>query len=144
MTKKVFFLLLLVQGVVLVFAQDGASRLLEILDNALNTAADSSKTAPAAGQSLSDVPAFNIINNTGFTIKSIFICPVDSEIWETSIFNGSLYNGQSTRINLELPLSKANRYNIRLVDVDGDRYSKYDIDISSPLVIVVSISDFEF
>jgi hypothetical protein len=145
MIKKAFLLCLLLTGLVPVFSQDEGSRLLDILDTALNAAEGSIPSAsPAPAQGGGENPAFNILNKTGFTIKAIFISAAGEDSGEKNVFNGNLYNGQSTRILLELPRSKANRYNIRLVDADGDRYSKHDVDISSPVVIVISISDFEF
>jgi hypothetical protein len=145
MKKKGIFLLLSFMAAAFVFAQDEGSRLLDLLDSALE-AAEGSRLAPSPvpSQGSAENSLFNILNKTGFTIKTIFISSEDSGAGETTIFNGNLYNDQSARINLNIPGSKTSRYKIRLVDADGDWYSKYDVDISASSVIVITISDFEF
>jgi hypothetical protein len=91
----------------------------------------------------SEHPTFNILNRTGFTLKNIEISRVNSDGQGLITFNGSLYNGQSARVTLRAPLSEANRYDIRLMDVDGARYSKHDVEITEYAVIEIRIGDFE-
>jgi hypothetical protein len=148
MKRKTITLFLLISGALAVYSQDEASRLLNLLDSVLNTAAEVGKAAPSSSSSPPSAPAegnptFNILNKTGFIIKSISITQADSGD-ETSItLNGNLYNGQSARVSLTVPLSVANRYDIRLVDVDGDQYAKQNVEITDFAIIEVRINDFE-
>lgn len=90
-----------------------------------------------------EVTAFYVLNNTGFTIKSVFLCPADTENWGPAVFNGYIYNGQNTRINLAPPVQSGS-YHIRLVDIDGDRYSKFGVEVKDFETVEITIGEFDF
>ena len=142
--KKTGIILVLLAGAAgVIYSQDETSRLLNLLDNVLNTAAEVGRSGAPAAPANSETPTFNILNKTGFTLKSIEISRANSDAQGLITFNGSLYNGQSARVTLRVPLSEANRYDIRLVDVDGARYAKHDVEITEYAVIEVLIGDFD-
>jgi flagellin-like hook-associated protein FlgL len=143
MKKRIITLFLFISAAVFVYSQDETSRLLNLLDNVLNTAAEVGKSVPSPSQTNPENPTFNILNKTGFTVKNIEISQTNSTGQGILTFNGNLYNGQSARVTLKVPLSETNRYNIRLVDVDGARYSKQDVEITEYAVIEIRIGDFE-
>ena len=143
MKKTGVILLLLICGAGMAYSQDEASRLLNLLDNVLNTASEMGRSTPQALQPNSGNTTVNILNKTGFTVKSIEISRSDSGDQGVVTVNGSLYSGQSARVTLRGPLSEASRYDIRLVDEDGDRYLKHDVEITEFAVIEIRIGDFE-
>lgn len=143
MRKKNIVLLLLIGVAFAAKGQESDTRLLNLLDNVLGTTSGAGKTPSTAKQN-TDSPTFSIINNTGFTIKNIFICQTNTENWGDNILNNPLYNGQSAIVMLNQPLAEVDRYNIRMVDIDGDQYSKYNVRIGEYSTIKMGISDFEF
>jgi hypothetical protein len=144
MRKKSVLALLLLAGVSMAaLPQDSAARLLNLLDDMLSAAVESGRTS-APAQSPSQNPSFSLQNNTGFTIKNIFVCRAGDENWGENILGGFLYHGQSTSVSLVTPLEEGNGYNIRVVDVDGDHYSKYNVKIGDFSTVSMSISDFDF
>jgi hypothetical protein len=145
MTKKTLCLFFLILIPVLVFSQDNPNRILNFLDDVLSAAVEAGKEASASASQVSESPSFfYVLNNTGFTIRGIYVCRADTDNWGSSLFNGYLYNGQSTMVPLKQSLSEENHYNIRLVDADGDRYSKYNVEIAEHGTVRISISDFDF
>ena len=137
-------LFLFLNAAFVLYSQDEASRLIELLSTTLNAAAEAGRASPA-NSSNPENPGFTVLNKTGFTVRNIFVCLAGVKEWGADIFSGGrLYSGESARITLNAPLSTANRYNIRLVDEDGDCYSKYNVEITEFAVIVITISDFEF
>ena len=144
MRKKSAIAFVLLTGVSLaVLPQDNAARLLNLLDDMLNAAVESGRTS-APAQSTAQIASFSLQNNTGFTIKNIYVCRAGDENWGDNILASFLYHGQSTSISLVPPFEETNRYSIRVVDVDGDHYSKYDVKIGDFSVVSMSISDFDF
>ena len=138
MMKPRLVLLLLLGVACTVSAQDDNGRLLNMVDGILSTAEERLTRNPTG-----DFPTFTIINNTGFTIRTIYVCRSGSESWGSNVLNFPLYNGQNVSINMSQPLD-GSTFNIRLIDVDGDLYSKYDVALKSRSVIRMGISDFEF
>lgn len=143
--KRTALTLALLAGVsMLVCAQQDSNPLFNLLDNMLNAAAEVGRASPSTGISNPETPTFTVHNKTGFTIKSIFVSQSGTDAWGTDIFNSRLYNGQSARVTLTVPLSVISLYNIRLVDIDGDHYSKYDVEIQEYANIEVSVRDFDY
>jgi hypothetical protein len=144
MRKKaclVFFVMLVA---VRVFPEDNANRLLNLLEDVLGAAVESGKPSPPQSpHPPSETPSFYLLNKTGFTVKEVYVTQTQSEDWGSNVFQGHLYNGQTVLITLRLPLSAADRYNIRLVDADGDHYSKYDVPITEYGTVEISISEYD-
>ena len=139
--KKSITLLLLLVFVFSAGSQEDVGRLLNIVDGILNTA-EEKLSSPSGSQDMESL-SFIIVNNTGFTIRSIFVCKVNESNWGSNVLFNPLYNGQNVSINLEV-LDSTARYNIRLIDVDGDSYSKYNIALNTRSRVRVGIDDFEF
>jgi hypothetical protein len=90
-----------------------------------------------------EVTVFYVLNNTGFTIRSVYLAPVETGKWGPAVFTGYIYNGQNVRINLVPPL-ETGLYHIRLVDIDGDRYSKFELEIKDFETVEITIGEFDF
>ena len=54
-----------------------------------------------------------------------------------------LLNGQSVTVRLPSPLSRTNRYDIRLKDKDGDTYTMRNILVTNNKVITFNFSDLD-
>ena len=88
---------------------------------------------------------FFIINETGFTIKAIYICKSNAAgqvIWGENILASPIYKGESFTVNLD-NYDFASTYNIRLMDADGDYYSKFNLNLKPRGTIKIEIADFE-
>ena len=123
-------------------AQDETARLLNIVDGILNSAEE--KLAPPSASADTVSVTFQIVNETGFTVKSILICRADDKDWGDNYLSGALLNKQRITINFNQPLDGTVLYNIRMIDEDGDRYSKYNVKLNNRSTIRIGISDFEF
>lgn len=96
--------------------------------------------AAAHGQNL---PGVTIVNNTGFTVYYVYISQTASQNWGTDTLGSSvLSNGSSTSVRLPYPLNVVNRYDIKLVDKDGDSYIKWDVPVTANASIVFTFNDF--
>ena len=83
-----------------------------------------------------------IVNNTGYLVLAVFTSPVISDIWGHNrlSINQVLNNGE--RITLNFPSSTGNRFDLMLVDLDGDSYVKQNIQVSANSTIEFRFSDF--
>ncbi|MDR2478667.1 MAG: hypothetical protein LBD48_05065 [Treponema sp.] len=144
MRRKLFIFLLIFGGCFAAFPQDTANRLLNLLDEVISAATESGRVTPVPSPSNQERPSFSLYNNTSFTVKSVYICPSGSDDWGVNILSTLLYDGLSIVVTLDVPLSGAGVYNIRMVDVDGDYYTKYEVKIGESSVVKMTISDFEF
>jgi hypothetical protein len=122
-----------------VFPDGETNRLLNILDDVLSAAAELGNPIPPPKP---DTPGFYLLNKTGFTVREVYIRPAHAADWGPGVFNGYLYKGQTALIPFEFPPGDEVRYHIRLVDVDGDFYSKYNIEIAEFSTIEMNISDY--
>ena len=78
-------------------------------------------------------PPVIIVNNTGFTIRSVYISQITSDVWgqDRLMSNETLPNGRSLSFNLPFPLTVINRYDIQLVDANGNAYVMWDVPLSA-------------
>jgi hypothetical protein len=94
-------------------------------------------SAPAA-----ELPQARIVNNTGYHVYYLYAVPVTAQYWgNDQLGSGTLPNGGSVLI--PLPSSPANRYGVRLKDLDGDTYTKWNIPISNNQTITFTIQDID-
>ena len=97
----------------------------------------------AASPDSTDAPSFTIVNNTGFTIRNVFVSRAGNSDWGGNLLGSPLPSGQNASISMGHPLDGTTLYNIRLVDVDGDRFAKNNITLMSRSRVRVEISDFD-
>ena len=142
MKRKLFMLLLISGSCFAAFPQDASNRLLNLLDEVISAATESGRVTPSPSNQ--ERPSFSLCNNTSFTVKSVYVCRSGSDDWGANILSALLYDGLSIIVVLNTPLSEAGVYNIRMVDVDGDYYTKYDVKIGESSIVKMTISDFEF
>jgi len=85
-----------------------------------------------------------IVNKTGYTVYYIYVSPVTSDSWGSDFLgNEVLVNGQTVNVKLPSALSKVNRYDIQIVDADGDSYTKLNVLITPNSTIEFKISDLD-
>jgi hypothetical protein len=82
------------------------------------------------------------LNKTGFTVKEVYVAHAQSEDWGSHVFQGHLYHGQTFLITLRAPLNNAEYYNSRVIDANGDHYSKYNVQISEYAVVEITIDEY--
>jgi hypothetical protein len=75
----------------------------------------------------------------------LYVSPTTSDDWEEDVLGtGVLQSGQSVNVRLALPLSRANRYDIKMIDSDGDTYTKWNVLIRNNQTIEFTIQDIDF
>lgn len=83
----------------------------------------------------------DITNNTGYTIMYMYVSPASSTTWEEDVLgDGVLPNGETRRVNLTG--YKSPMFDIQLVDSDGDKYTFWDVDVSTR-DLVVTLADLD-
>jgi hypothetical protein len=96
-------------------------------------------SAPAVN---TELPQVRIVNNTGYLVYYVYAVAVSAQYWgDDKLGNDTLSNGSSVLIHL--PSSSTNRYGIRLKDLDGDTYTKWNIPISNNQTITFTIQDID-
>ena len=71
-----------------------------------------------------------ITNKTGYTIMYMYVSPAKSDSWEEDVLGEDvLASGKTQRVNLTG--YKSPIFDIRLVDEDGDKYTFWDVDVST-------------
>ena len=83
----------------------------------------------------------DITNETGYTIMYMYVSPAKSDSWEEDVLGDDvLRTGSTQRVNLTG--YKSPIFDIRLVDEDGDKYTCWNVDVSTD-DIVVTLDDLD-
>ena len=81
---------------------------------------------------------FTLVNKTGVAINELFIGPNSSDDWGDDILGtDTLASGDSTDIVFD-PKTKAARWDIQLIDENGKKHTKYDINLIQVGTIIVT------
>ena len=86
---------------------------------------------------------FSVVNETGFTIKSVFVCRQDDEDWGINYLDTLLNPQERLVISIE-NFEKGTLYKVRVQDKDGDFYTKLNIALRERGTIKMDINDYEF
>jgi len=88
------------------------------------------------------LPEITIVNETGYLGYYLYVSPVTSDRWGEDVLGREvLRSGNSFRVRLNQPLSRVNRYDFRLVDLDGDSYEIRNLAISNNSTVVFRFND---
>ena len=80
------------------------------------------------GQPLKGVLFFN---STGYDLKELYVSPTSHDDWYDDLLNGQiLSNGETININIPDYNDSELMFDARALDVDGDEYSRFEIDLS--------------
>ena len=80
-------------------------------------------------------------NNTGYTIKELYVSPTSHDDWyENLLKEGEVPNGKSVEVMIPEYESDELVFDIMAVDTEGDSYSKYEVDLTSPQNRVVEFT----
>jgi hypothetical protein len=83
----------------------------------------------------------DITNRTGYTIMYMYVSPAKSDSWEEDVLGEDvLPTGKTQRVNLNG--YKSPMFDIRLVDEDGDKYTFWNVDVSTD-DITVTLDDLD-
>ena len=90
----------------------------------------------------------NIVNRTTYAIRQIVVSPARSGSWEAGerLLDPSqmIYDGEGYRINVDVDAYDTFVYDIMLVDEDGDRYVKWDVNLELVGEVVYTVDDLEY
>jgi len=87
--------------------------------------------------------SLRVLNNTGYTGYYLYIRPAGTGNWGSDRLGRSILENRQSFTISSLPVSANNRYDIRLVDVDDDTYTKLNIAIEPNQGIVFTFDDFD-
>ena len=83
------------------------------------------------------------VNRTGYPGFYLYISPTSSDTWGPDrLGEGILSNSQSITLQ-NIPASSNNRYDARLVDSDGDSYTKWNVLIMPNETVEFTFDDFD-
>ena len=90
-------------------------------------------------------PSITIANNTGYPVSEVYISQTASEYWGNNLVRrGNMADGASSDFRLPFAIDVVNRYDIRLVDTDGDTYTRKNVLVSSGESLAFTFADFDF
>jgi hypothetical protein len=77
-----------------------------------------------------NTPEVTISNKTGYTVHYIYIISSSSDdSWGENMLASALRDGYQTTI--ALPVNEGTRYNIQIVDSEGDSYTKRNVQVTA-------------
>ena len=89
-------------------------------------------------------PSITIVNNTGLAVSEVFISQTASDTWGSNLMpSRTLANGDSSSFRLPFAIDVVNRYDVRLVDSEGDAYIQWNVLVSPDESLVFSFADFD-
>ncbi|MDR2515977.1 MAG: hypothetical protein LBC88_01190 [Spirochaetaceae bacterium] len=95
--------------------------------------------APVFAQKAEQV---RIKNSTGYSIYYLRISETSSDSWGNDLLgSATISNGSTFTARLPVPLSVANRFDIQVEDEDGDKYYKWNFQVSANMEIEFTMAD---
>ncbi len=92
------------------------------------------------GAAFAQGPSLTLVNNTGYTIRYLYVSSNTSDSWEDDVLGRRvLEDGDS--FNLSLP--ENGTYDFKAVDEDDDTYIKWNVIVRGNQTITFTMSDFE-
>lgn len=88
----------------------------------------------------------NVTNDTGYELQRIYISPSMSDDWHEDLLGGrSIVDGATLAVDVPVLEEDAQYYDVLAIDIDEDRYSRFEVDLSDPQQrdIVLTFDDFE-
>jgi hypothetical protein len=100
---------------------------------------------PGSGNgSVDSQQSVRITNNTGYTVYFSYVSRTSSNSWGQDVLgNDVLRSGQSVTVRLPSPLSVTNKSDIRLTDLEGDTYTKYNVTVTPNSAMEFTIRDMD-
>ena len=88
------------------------------------------------------LPRITIVNNTGVTISAVMICESGGLCTGNRLApNQTILNRQSAALDLPYPLRQVNRYDIILLDTEGNAYTRENIRVRAGIRITITSRD---
>jgi hypothetical protein len=88
-----------------------------------------------------EAPTITIANNTGCSIRYIYIASTTSDSWGDNVLGRFLDDGYKRAI--ALPPSDGNRYNIQVVDEEGTYYTKGNVAVRANGEVTFTARDID-
>ena len=82
--------------------------------------------------------SITIVNRTGYTIYSAYVSHDSSTEWEEDVLGSNILENGG---RFEISLPRGGRWDIMLVDTDGDSYTRYGVRTNSEAVFTSSDMD---
>ena len=90
------------------------------------------------------LPQITIVNRTGYEITQVYFSSSVDDFWGVNrLVSATILRGHSVTLDLPYPLNVVDRYDIRLTDVDGDTYTKFNVRVTNSPRIVFTLDDID-
>jgi len=97
---------------------------------------------PVKPQSELRVPIVAIVNNTGFDCYELYVKSASDQSWGNDLLGTEILpSGETFRVRLTIPLSISDIYDIKMVDIDDDIYTKYRLRLANGANVVFTKRD---
>jgi len=102
--------------------------------------------ATGGASTTGNLPSITIVNDTGYTVLWVGVSETTSDTWgqDRLASDEVLSNGQSVIVQLSQQINRVNNYDIRLIDSDGDEYTKMNLTVSDNSEIVFTSDDLKY
>jgi len=98
----------------------------------------------ASTQSAAELPVITVVNNTGYTCYYLYLSPVTTDDWEEELLGDDILpSGQSVKVRLEYPLSRENRYDFKMINLNGNSYTKWNVLLTEGAVVTFTFDDID-
>ena len=139
--KKLTLALLLLAGLSVLAIAQNERFWLDMAEGVVSTL--EGLPSSAGGENESGSVTLTIINSTDYPVKNIFICKAGESDWGKNFLSNNLQKGQSTSITIEIPAGRQ-LYNVRMIDIDGDKYTSYNLDVRNRSRVRITNDHLEF
>ncbi len=87
----------------------------------------------------------DIVNQTSYAIREVWIAPAQADDWEAGVQEleewQRIHHREDYRVEVDVERFNTYVYDIMLVDVDGDRYIKWDVNLELATEVVFTLDD---
>ena len=93
-----------------------------------------------------EVPTITIVNNIGYEVREVYISPSEHDHYGSNwlVSDQVLNDTENATFTLFEPLGTYRLYDIRLVDLDGDTYTRFRVDIARNRQIIFTFSNIDY
>ena len=117
-------------------------------ENRIAITTDSFVGARVASSSSGALSWVTIVNDTNYAVVEIHVAPSDAGSWDEGqqvLGAGDVvHDGEDYRVDVDAGQYDTLVYDIMLVDEDGDRYIKWDVNLELQTEIVYTLDDLEW
>ena len=84
-----------------------------------------------------------VLNRTGFDVYYLYISPGSSDSWGEDLLGETDILSDGSHVSVPVPgLGKFCNYDLKAIDLDGDSYIKWELDLCNTGKVVITMDDY--